>query len=107
MGTELLALSTPPTAVVAASDTQAVGVMEAARASGRSIPQDLSIIGYDDIELAQLVGLTTVRQPLEMSGVRAAEILLTAIESGQKPQPFNDVLSLELVVRQSTAVPCS
>ena len=107
MGTELLALSTPPTAVVAASDTQAVGVMEAARASGRSIPQDLSIIGYDDIELAQLVGLTTVRQPLEMSGVRAAEILLTAIESGQKPQPFNDVLSLELVVRQSTAVPHS
>jgi DNA-binding LacI/PurR family transcriptional regulator len=105
MGTELLALSTPPTAVVAASDTQAVGVMEAARASGRTIPQDLSVIGYDDIDLASLVGLTTIRQPLETSGVRAAEILLTALESGQKPQPFNDVLSLELVQRQSTAAP--
>ena len=103
MGTELLALSTPPTAVVAASDTQAVGVIEAARASGRSIPDDLSVIGYDDIDLASLVGLTTIRQPLEMSGVRAAEILLSALESGQKPRPFNDVLSLELVVRSSTA----
>ncbi len=105
MGIELLAHSTPPTAVVAASDTQAVGVMEAARASGRSIPEDLSIIGYDDIDLASLVALTTIRQPLETSGVRAAEILLSALESGQKPQPFNDVLSLELVLRQSTAPP--
>jgi DNA-binding LacI/PurR family transcriptional regulator len=105
MGTELLAQSVPPTAIVAASDTQAVGVIEAARASGRTIPEDLSVIGYDDIDLASLVGLTTIRQPLETSGVRAAEILLTALESGQKPQPFNDVLPLELVVRQSTAPP--
>ena len=107
MAIELLALSTPPTAVVAASDTQAVGVMEAARASGRSIPADLSIIGYDDIDLASLSGLTTIRQPLETSGERAAEILLTALESGQKPQPFNDVLSLELVQRRSTGIPLS
>jgi len=105
MGTELLALATPPSAVVAASDTQAVGVLEAARASGRSIPQQLSVIGYDDIELASLVGLTTVRQPLEASGLRAAEILLGAIEGGQKPQSFNDTLPLELVVRESTGRP--
>jgi len=105
LGTELLALATPPTAVVAASDTQAVGVLEAARLSGWSIPRDLSVIGYDDIDLATLVGLTTIRQPLETSGVRAAEILLGALESGQKPQPFNDVLSLELVVRTTTGTP--
>jgi LacI family transcriptional regulator len=105
LATELLALSVPPTAVVAASDTQAVGVIEAARASGRTVPGDLSVIGYDDIDLAALVGLTTVRQPLETSGIRAAEILLGALEAGLKPRPFNDMLSLELVVRQTTAAP--
>ena len=79
--------------------------MEAARASGRTVPGDLSVIGYDDIDLAALVGLTTVRQPLETSGIRAAEILLGALEAGLKPRPFNDMLSLELVVRQTTAAP--
>jgi LacI family transcriptional regulator len=103
LATELFALSVPPTAVVAASDTQAVGVLEAARASARTIPQELSVIGYDDIELASLVGLTTVRQPLETSGARAAEVMLGALEGGVKPQPFDDVLALELVVRQTTA----
>jgi DNA-binding LacI/PurR family transcriptional regulator len=104
LATELLALAVPPTAVVAASDTQAVGVVEAARESGRSIPQELSVVGYDDIELASLVGLTTIRQPLETSGVRAAEIMLGALEGGVKPHPFNEVLPLELVVRETTGV---
>ena len=102
--TELLALAVPPTAIVAASDTQAVGVLEAARDSGRSIPDELSVIGYDDIELASLVGLSTIRQPLETSGVRAAEIMLGALEGGAKPHPFNEVLPIELVVRETTAV---
>ena len=82
-----------------------VGVLDAARASGRAVPDDVSIIGYDDIELASLVGLTTVRQPLEDSGERAALALVLAIESGTKPTPFNEVLPLELVVRQTTARP--
>lgn len=105
LGTELLALSRPPTAVVVATDTQALGVLEAARSSGRAVPDDVSIIGYDDIELAGLVGLTTVRQPLEASGERAAEALVVAIESGVKPTPFNEVLPLELIVRQTTGRP--
>jgi DNA-binding LacI/PurR family transcriptional regulator len=105
LGTELLALARPPSAVVVASDTQALGVLEAAKGSGRAVPDDLSIIGYDDIELAGLVGLTTVRQPLEASGERAAMALVGAIESGMKPAPFNDVLPLELVVRQTTGRP--
>jgi DNA-binding LacI/PurR family transcriptional regulator len=105
LATEMLALSRPPSAVVVASDTQALGVLDAARASGRAVPDDVSIIGYDDIELASLVGLTTVRQPLEDSGERAALALVLAIESGTKPTPFNEVLPLELVVRQTTARP--
>jgi DNA-binding LacI/PurR family transcriptional regulator len=80
-------------------------VLDAAKSSGRSVPDDVSITGYDDIELAGLVGLTTVRQPLELSGERAAAALVLAIESGVKPTPFNEVLPLELVVRQTTGRP--
>jgi DNA-binding LacI/PurR family transcriptional regulator len=105
LGTELLALARPPSAIVVASDTQALGVLDAAKSSGRGVPDDVSITGYDDIELAGLVGLTTVRQPLELSGERAAAALVLAIESGVKPTPFNEVLPLELVVRQTTGRP--
>ena len=67
----MLDLSDPPTAIFAFNDNQAVGVMRAARARGLSIPDDLSVVGFDDSELAEIVvpGLTTVRQPLaEMGG---------------------------------------
>ena len=58
----MLSLEEPPTAIFAASDTQALGVLEAARSAGLAVPQDLSVIGYDDIEIAKYLGLTTVRQ---------------------------------------------
>lgn len=98
---ELLALDEPPTAVFAASDTQALGVIEAATVAGRDIPGDLSVVGFDDIEVAAYVGLTTVRQPLKQSGVRAAELLLEALGGGTAA-PVHEVLPLELVVRRST-----
>jgi LacI family transcriptional regulator/LacI family repressor for deo operon, udp, cdd, tsx, nupC, and nupG len=82
----LFALPEPPTAVFAASDVQAVGVIEAAREARRDVPGDVAVIGFDDIEIADVVGLTTVRQPLRESGTRAAELLLAAIE-GVKPPP--------------------
>ena len=70
-----------PTAIFTASDTQALGVIAAARELGLHVPDDLSVIGYDDIEAADYVGLTTIRQQLFESGRRGAEILLAEIES--------------------------
>ncbi len=102
MATELFSLAQPPTAIVSASDVQATGILEAARATGRRVPEDLGIVGYDDIELASHIGLTTVRQPLEASGQRGAEILLGALAHGNKLNAFVEQLPLELVVRQTT-----
>jgi LacI family transcriptional regulator len=97
---ELLALPEPPTAVFAASDTQAIGVLEAADALGVDVPGDLSVVGYDDIELARYAGLTTVAQPLEESGSRGAELLLAALEDAA---PVRKKLTVDLVVRSTTA----
>jgi DNA-binding LacI/PurR family transcriptional regulator len=98
---ELLALPGRPTAVFAASDTQAIGAIEAARALGIRVPEELSVIGFDDIEVASYVGLTTVRQPLFESGRRGAELLLRAL-SGRQVDVRTELLPLELVVRSTT-----
>jgi len=98
---ELLALPERPTAVFAASDTQAIGAIEAARARGIRVPEELSVIGFDDIEVASYVGLTTVRQPLFESGRRGAELLLRAL-SGRQVDVRTELLPLELVVRSTT-----
>jgi DNA-binding LacI/PurR family transcriptional regulator len=76
---QLLALRRPPTAVLAASDVQAFGVMDAAARAGLDVPGDLSVMGFDDIELAAAIGLTTVRQPLRPSGRAGAGLLLRAL----------------------------
>lgn len=72
----LLDLPSPPTAIYAASDTQAIGVISAARESGLSVPDDLAVIGFDDIEIAEFIGLTTIGQPLKEAGRSAVELLL-------------------------------
>ena len=101
---ELLSLSDPPTAIFAYSDTQAVGVLEAARDLGLQVPEDLSVIGYDDIEAARFLQLTTIRQSLFDSGVKGAQLLLEEMDDPiQKPQEL--VLPTELIIRGSTAVP--
>jgi len=91
-----------PTGIICASDTQAAGALEAAAACGLSVPDDLSVTGYDDIELADLLGLTTIRQPLFESGVRAVQRLMIGID-GAPMTPFREVQPIELVVRRSTA----
>ena len=98
---ELLSLPERPTAVFAASDTQAIGVLEAARSLGISVPGELSVIGFDDIEVAAYLGLTTVRQPLVESGRRGATLLLELLAGGQVA-PLRELLPLELVVRGTT-----
>jgi DNA-binding LacI/PurR family transcriptional regulator len=102
--TELLTLPQPPTAIFAASDTQAMGVLEAAQDVGLRVPQDLSVVGYDDVEVAEYLGLTTIRQQLFESGVRGVELLLQALDA-LPASPVCDVLPVELVVRKTTASP--
>jgi LacI family transcriptional regulator len=101
---ELLSLPEPPTAIFAASDTQALGVLEAAGDEGFAVPGDLSVVGFDDLEVAPYVGLTTVHQPLEDSGRRAVERLVAALR-GEDGRPREERLELRLVVRRTTAPP--
>src|ERR671916_741155 len=83
---DLLALDEPPTAVFAASDLQALAMIDAITALGRRVPDDLSVVGFDDVELARYAGLTTVAQPLEVSGTRGAELLLSSLEGTQETE---------------------
>jgi DNA-binding LacI/PurR family transcriptional regulator len=101
----LLARRDRPTAVFASSDVQALGVLEAARAAGLDVPGDVSVVGFDDVEVSGYSGLTTVRQPLFESGKVAARILLDALDDGHLPEPREHRLSLELVERSTTAPP--
>lgn len=104
MAKQLLTLPDRPTAIFAASDTQAIGVLEAAQELGLNIPQDLSIIGYDDIEVAEYLNLTTIRQPLFDSGMAGVNILLNALETPQE-EPQEVCLPISIVERQTTAPP--
>ena len=97
----LLATATPPTAVFAASDEMAIGAMHSARQHGLSIPGDLSIVGFDDHDLAAAVGLTTVRQPVVDIGGRAAALLLAEVAAGE-PGGAHVVMPTQLIVRDST-----
>jgi DNA-binding LacI/PurR family transcriptional regulator len=95
----------PPTAVFAASDTQALGVLEAAREVGLGVPADLSVVGFDDVEVSSYAGLTTVRQPLYASGRLAAELLLESLAAEEPHGGAVHALDLDLVVRNTTGPP--
>jgi LacI family transcriptional regulator len=103
-GTILLDLPQRPTAIVAATDEVAAGVVEAARIRALRVPEDLSIVGFDDTEVARLLSppLTTVRQPLREIG-RVALRTALRLAAGEKPDSHHVELATELVVRNSTA----
>ena len=105
-GLELLRRPDPPTAIFAANDLQALGIYEAARQLGVRIPQDLSVIGFDDLSFTQWSGppMTTVRQPLVQMGAAAADLVLE-LASGRQPDSNRIELATTLVIRQSTAPP--
>lgn len=97
---ELLQSPKPPTAIFAASDFQALAVMKAARQLGIKIPDDVALVGFDDIDVAEHVDLTTISQHLDESGRLAVEILLSRIhEHGRPLQHVN--LPLTLIERAS------
>jgi LacI family transcriptional regulator len=105
-GAALLDLPAPPTAVFAGSDETALGVIEAARIRGLRIPDDLSVVGFDDTPVARLAAppLTTVRQPLREMGAVAVRTALR-LAAGEPVDSHHVELATELVVRQSTAPP--
>jgi DNA-binding LacI/PurR family transcriptional regulator len=97
----LLSLPDPPTAIFAASDLQAVGVLEVARKHGIPVPDKLSIIGFDGIELSEILELSTVRQPMQQMGELAVDKLLELMESETRA-PELIRLNTHLIERQTT-----
>ncbi len=107
-GLELLRMPDRPTAVFTGNDLQALGLYEAARELGLRIPEDLSVVGFDDLPLARWVGppLTTVRQPLTQMAGAAARLVLDMARGQRVATPRVD-LATRLVVRSSTAPPAA
>lgn len=97
---ELLSLPTPPTAIFAAADLQALSVLKVAREMGVKVPEQLAVIGFDDIDTAEFMDLTTIRQHLDESGKLAVEILLAHLADPTRP-PQHVNLPLTLVERQT------
>lgn len=106
MALEMLSKDDPPTAIFASSDSKAIGVLDAARELKLSVPEDLSVVGYDDIRDAEYVNLTTVHQPLFKAGRLGGRKLVSLINNpGSAPEEV--LLPLELVVRGTTAPPAA
>ena len=101
VATELLTMKKPPSAIFAASDYQALSVLKVARQLGIHVPQDLAIIGFDDLDMAEYEDLTTIRQCLDESGRLAVDILLSHIEDATRP-PKHITIPLTLVERSTT-----
>jgi DNA-binding LacI/PurR family transcriptional regulator len=90
-----------PTAIFAATDLQAVGVLRAARQLSIRVPEDLAVLGFDDLDIADYVGLSTIRQPLDESGRIAAELLFSQLLDPNRPAQQIQ-LPLTLVERETT-----
>ncbi|MFK0283177.1 LacI family DNA-binding transcriptional regulator [Streptomyces sp. NPDC090499] len=102
----ILASDDPPTAVFAASDAQALGVLEAARQHGLSVPEDLAVMSFDDTHVAAMAcpPLSAVRQPFEELGHEATRVLVQLSE-GRPPASSRIELATQLVLRTSTSAP--
>ena len=98
---DLLGLPLPPTAIFASSDVQALTILRVARKLGIQVPGQLAVIGFDDIDAAEMADLTTIRQHLDESGRLAVEILMSHIIDPSRP-PQQVKLPLILVERQTT-----
>jgi len=101
---KLLELKSRPTAVFARNDFTAMGALNAIKRAGLCIPEDIALIGYDDIPLAAHTSpaLTTVRQPTREQGRAAAEFLLRRVEGDREQPRVEKSFACELVIREST-----
>ena len=98
------ALPRPPTAVVVASESQAIGVLAAARDLGRRVPADLSVVGYNDTDVTRDLGLTTLQVPLRDLGRQAAEMLLAELTEPDIDRSAR-YLPAQLIVRKTCGPP--
>lgn len=103
----LMSLPHPPTAVFVESDEMAIGALQAVRRMGLRVPDDVSIIGFDDHEMAAVLDLTTIAQPVRRQGAMAAELLAEALEDRATRKPASLVAPTTLVVRGTTAPPAA
>ncbi len=105
--TDMLALDDPPTAIFAGSDIQAMGVYEAARRHHLHIPEDLSVVGFDDLEMSSWVSppLTTVVQPLAQMAAQATRMVLAFLDGTADMSSNRVELRTSLVIRASTSPP--
>jgi LacI family transcriptional regulator len=101
---QLLELDDPPTAIFAFNDNMAIGALQAARTRGVRVPEELSVVGFDDLEEAGIVtpALTTIRQPLAEMGRIAVSLLLRLLDN-QPLEALHVELATRLIVRESTA----
>jgi LacI family repressor for deo operon, udp, cdd, tsx, nupC, and nupG len=102
---QLLGRARRPTAVFAQSDEMAFGALRAIRRAGLRVPDDISMVGFDDHDMADLLDLTTIGQPVVEQGAICARLLLDWLASGEPPTEPTRVLPTRLVVRGSTAPP--
>ena len=99
---KLLALEDRPSAIFSSDDYMAIAAMQRIKDAGLSVPKDIAVIGFDNIELSDYVqpALTTIQQPLQELGIKSMELLLDLINGRQKT-PFHQFLDVKLIKRQS------
>jgi len=102
---ELLQLDEPVTGVFASSDVQAIGAWQAIREAGLEVPDDYSLVGYDDIKVSRFIGLTSVAQNMHYVGERATDVLLDRLNNSGTEDPVSELVEPELKVRKSSQGP--
>jgi len=97
-------LDTAPdvTAVFASSDVQAIGAWQALRQEGYDVPEDIALVGYDDIKVSRFIGLTSVAQNMHDIGARATDLLLRRLQGVGPSDIFSQLVTPELIVRNSS-----
>ncbi len=98
----LLDLDESVTAVFASSDVQAIGAWQAIREAGYEVPDDFSLVGYDDIKVSRFIGLTSVAQNMHYVGERATDVLLSRLDNTGPEEAISELVEPELMVRKSS-----
>jgi LacI family transcriptional regulator len=102
---ELLSLDDPVTAVFASSDVQAIGAWQAIREAGMEVPDDVSLVGYDDIKVSRFIGLTSVAQNMHYVGEKATDVLLSRLNNSGSDDPVSELVRPKLQIRKSSRSP--
>jgi len=99
---DLLSLDEPVTAVFASSDVQAIGAWQAIRKAGYKVPDDFSLVGYDDIKVSRFIGLTSVAQNMHYVGEKATDVLMNRLNNTGSDEPVSEMVTPELQIRKSS-----